>query len=322
MDFDIPESLIKNLLSAIEAESPLARRLSEFNNCRGSVVVPASLFDADSINTLYSLSKTNNERALMFQMLALDNIYNAPQARTIPALDKLVPGLVAYLSRDLIDGWMYRRNKDGTLLPWLVQRLRYVEPDQGRPYVVIDLLANTMASANSERQDPQMRRSGMTMALVINRQDIVNRSIPELLAEFGYYKECPEFKREYETHAKQFLEFQPRFGTQFLASQACFIVEDKVGGAVELTRLVDSGGARCINDEETLERRFDTASDADFWRDAVSRRGSSAFPYTATSTCSIWSGTEISGSMCSIWHPTSISPPCGKNWCCHPITAT
>lgn len=278
MDFDIPESLIKNLLGAIEAESPLARRLSEFNNCRGSVVVPASLFDADSINTLYSLSKTNNERALMFQMLALDNIYNAPQARTIPALDKLVPGLVAYLSRDVIDGWMYRRNKDGTLLPWLVQRLRYVEPDQGRPYVVIDLLANTMASANSERQDPQLRRSGMTMALVINRQDIVNRSIPELLAEFGYYKECPEFKREYETHAKQFLEFQPRFGTQFLASQACFIVEDEVGGAVELTRLVDSGGARCINDEETLERRFDTASDADFWRDAGIEKGFERIP--------------------------------------------
>ena len=278
MDFDIPESLIKNLLGAIEAESPLARRLSEFNNCRGSVVVPASLFDADSINTLYSLSKTNNERALMFQMLALDNIYNAPQARTIPALDKLVPGLVAYLSRDVIDGWMCRRNKDGTLLPWLVQRLRYVEPDQGRPYVVIDLLANTMASANSERQDTQLRRSGMTMALVINRQDIVNRSIPELLAEFGYYKECPEFKREYETHAKQFLEFQPRFGTQFLASQACFIVEDKAGGAVELTRLVDSGGARCINDEETLERRFDTASDADFWRDAGIEKGFERIP--------------------------------------------
>src|SRR5450830_280692 len=186
MDFEIPESLVKTLLGAIAAESPLARRLNEFGACHGSVTVPANLFDAHSLNTLYSLSKTNNERALMFQMLALDNIYNAPQARTIPALDKLVPGLVAYLAREAIDGWLYRRNKDGTLLPWLVQRLRYVEPDQGRPYVVIDLLANSMASANSERQDPQLRRSGMTMALVINRHDIVNRTIPELLAEFGF----------------------------------------------------------------------------------------------------------------------------------------
>jgi hypothetical protein len=279
MDFEIPESLLQPLLGAIEAQSPLARRLTEFGACHGSLVVESSLFDAHSLNTLYALSKTNNERALMFQMLALDNIYNAPQARTIPGLDKLVPGLVAYLARDVIDGWLYRRNKDGTLLPWLVQRLRYVEPDQGRPYVVVDLLANTMASANSERQDPQQRRSGMTMALVINRHDIVNRSIPELLGEFGFYKECAEFKREYEGHAQRFLRFQPRFGAQFLAGHACFIVdEEKTGQRIELTRIVDAGGARCINDEAVLERRFDTCSDADFWRDAGFEKGFDRIP--------------------------------------------
>ncbi|HEU5437109.1 MAG TPA: ATP-binding protein [Telluria sp.] len=278
MDFDIPASLVSPLLGAIDHSSPLACRLNEFGACQGSVVVPSTLFDAHSLNTLYSLSKTSNERALMFQMLALDNIYNAPQARTIPALDKLVPGLVAYLTRDLIDGWLYRRNKDGTLLPWLVQRLRYVEPDQGRPYVVIDLLANTMQSANSERTDYAQRRSGMTYAVVINRHDIVNRSIPELLAEFGFYKECAEFKREYEEHAAQFLRYQARFGAQFLASHACFIEDGVVKGQAELARIVDAGGARCINDEEMLERRFDTASDADFWRDAGVDKGFDRIP--------------------------------------------
>lgn len=278
MDFDIPASLVSPLLGAIEPTSPLACRLGEFGACHGSVVVPSALFDADSLNTLYALSKSSNERALMFQMLALDNIYNAPQARTIPALDKLVPGLVAYLTRDLIDGWLYRRNKDGTLLPWLVQRLRYVEPDQGRPYVVVDLLANTMQSANSERHDPQQRRSGMSYSLVINRHDIVNRSIPELLAEFGFYKECAEFKREYDSHAALFLRYQPRFGAQFLASQACFVETDGAKGNVELTRIVDAGGAKCINDEELLERRFDTAADADFWRDAAVDKGFDRIP--------------------------------------------
>lgn len=278
MDFEIPESLVQPLLGAIEAASPLACRLSELGACHGSVVVASSLFDAHSLNTLYSLSKTNNERALMFQMLALDNIYNAPQARVIPALDKLVPGLVAYLTRDAIDGWLYRRNKDGTLLPWLVQRLRYVEPDQGRPYVVVDLLANTMQSANSERTEHSQRRSGMTYSLVINRHDIVNRSIPQLLAEFGFYKECAEFKKEYEGHAALFLRYQPRFGAQFVATHACYIAEAKPAANIELTRIVDAGGARCINDEEILERRFDTASDADFWRDAGIDKGFDRIP--------------------------------------------
>ncbi|MFX1720865.1 AAA family ATPase [Paraburkholderia sp. A1RO-5L] len=264
MDFEIPESLIHPLLGMIETESLLAMRLKEHGVCHGNMIVSSKLFDARSLNTLYALSKTQNERMLMFQMLALDNIYNAPQARVIPALDQLVPGLVAYLSRDAIDGWLYQRNKDGTLLPWLVHRIRYMEPEQGAPYVVVDMLANTMVSANSELTDYHKRRSGMTTSLVINRHDIVNRTIPELLAEFGFYKECAEFKSEYEQHAQRFLEFQRRFGAQFVVTKAAFTVNEK--GAVELTRIVDGVVAKCVNDEERLERRFEMICDPEFWR--------------------------------------------------------
>ncbi|MEI5998671.1 AAA family ATPase [Paraburkholderia bengalensis] len=266
MDFEIPESLVHPLLAMIESGSPLARQLNQHGTCHGSMVVSSTLFDARSLNTLYSLSKANNERALMFQMLALDNIYNAPQARTIPALEQLIPGLVAYLSRGVIDGWLYSRARDGTLLPWLVRRMRLVEPEQGASYVVVDMLANTMQSANSERTDPHMRLSGMTTSLVINRHDIVNRTIPELLAQYGFYKECAEFKHEYEQHAQRFLAFQPRFGAQFVVSKAAYTVEAK--GTPELIRLMDGVSARCVNDEETLERRFQMTADAGFWRDA------------------------------------------------------
>ncbi|MFD1560921.1 AAA family ATPase [Paraburkholderia silviterrae] len=276
MDFEIPESLIHPLLGMIETESPLATRLKEHGVCHGNMIVSSKLFDARSLNTLYSLSKTQNERMLMFQMLALDNIYNAPQARVIPALDQLVPGLVAWLSRDLIDGWLYQRHKDGTLLPWLVHRIRHVEPEQGTPYVVVDMLANTMQSANSDLTDYHKRRSGMTTSLVINRHDIVNRTIPELLAEFGFYKECAEFKREYEHHAQLFLKFQRRFGAQFVVTKAAFTVGEK--GAVEFTRIVDGVSAKCVNDEERLERRFEMTCDPEFWRSAGIAAGFERIP--------------------------------------------
>jgi hypothetical protein len=266
MDFEIPESLVHPLLAMIESESPLARQLNQHGACHGSMVVSSALFDSRSLNTLYSLSKANNERALMFQMLALDNIYNAPQARVIPALEQLVPGLVAYLSRDAIDGWLYSRTKDGTLLPWLVRRMRMVEPDQGMPYVVVDMLANTMQSANSERTEHHLRLSGMTTSLVINRHDIANRTIPELLAEYGFYKECAEFKREYEGHAQRFLQCQPRFGAQFVVSKAAYAIDPKNGP--ELIRIPEGTSTKCVNDEETLERRFQMSADAEFWRAA------------------------------------------------------
>ena len=276
MDFEIPEAMIHPLLGMIETGSPLAKQLNQHGVCHGNMIVSSKLFDAKSLNTLYALSKTQNERALMFQMLALDNIYNAPQARIIPALDQLVPGLVAYLGRDMIDGWLYHRNKDGALLPWLVHRLRYVEPEQGMPYVVVDMLANTMQSANSELTDHHRRRSGMTTSIVINRHDIANRTIPELLAEFGFYKECAEFKHEYEQHAQRFLTFQRRFGAQFVVTKAAFTVNEK--GAAELTRIVDGVSAKCVNDEERLERRFEMTSDAEFWRDAGVTAGFERIP--------------------------------------------
>ena len=276
MDFEIPESLVNVLLEMIDAESPLAKQLAEHGVCHGSMVVSSTLFDAKALNTLYSLCKAQDERALMFQMLALDNILGAPQARKIPDLDKLVPGLAAYFARDLIDGWIYRKNKDGVLLPWLIHRLRHVVPDQGAPYVVIDLLANTMQSANMGTTDHHMRRSGMTNAIVINRHDIVNRTIPELLAEFGYFKECQEFKQEYEKHAQRFQKFQSRFGAQFIVAKSAFVINEK--SQPELVRIIDGVTAKCINDEESLDRRFETTADPEFWRDADIATGFEKIP--------------------------------------------
>ncbi|MNK39159.1 ATPase family [compost metagenome] len=277
MDFEIPESMVSVLLEMIESESPLAKRLSEHGVCHGRMIVNSKLFDAKAMNTLYTLCKAQDDRALMFQMLALDNILGAPQARKIPDLDKLVPGLAAYFSRDVIDGWLYKRNKDGVLLPWLIHRLRHVVPDQGAPYVVIDLIANTMqAAGREESSDLRMRRAGMTNAIVINSHDIANRTIPELLTELGYFKECAEFKQEYEVQAKRFLKYQRQFGKQFIARNAAFTMDEKF--RIGMLPFKAGAIAKCVNDEEILDRRFEMMTDAEFWRQNGFEQGFEKIP--------------------------------------------
>ncbi|MNR79997.1 ATPase family [compost metagenome] len=277
MDFEIPESMVSVLLEMIESESPLAKRLSEHGVCHGRMIVNSKLFDAKSMNTLYTLVKAQDDRALMFQMLALDNILGAPQARKIPDLDKLVPGLAAYFSRDVIDGWLYKRNKDGVLLPWLIHKLRHVVPDQGAPYVVVDLIANTMqAAGREESSDLRMRRSGMTNAIVINSHDIANRTIPELLTELGYFKECAEFKQEYELQSKRFLKYQRQFGKQFIARNAAFTMDDKF--RIGMLPFKAGTTAKCVNDEEILDRRFEMMTDAEFWRQNGFEQGFEKIP--------------------------------------------
>ncbi|MES2383472.1 MAG: AAA family ATPase [Pseudomonadota bacterium] len=268
MEFEIPESLATVLLGMIDAESPLARRLSEHGLSRGKRVVPSRLFDPTSLNTLYGLCRAANERELMFQMLALDNIHAAPAARKIPSLDLLIPGLIAWLSRDKIDGWLYKRGKDGVLLPWLVHFMRHVQPADGAAYVIIGLLANTVQAAGREPvTDPRLRRTGMTYGISFYADDIVDRTIPELMTGDGFFKECPEFKAEYESHAQRFMKLQPRYGAQFTVSGSAWMAGPGPRPQLECTRLPAGTSARCVNDEELLERQFDTTADPSFWRE-------------------------------------------------------
>lgn len=277
MDFEISEALATQLLGMIKPDSPLARRLAEHGICHGKMIVASKLFDGASLNLLYGLCKAAGERELMFQLLALDNILSAPEARKIPSLDVLISGLVAYFSRDMIDGWLYKRNKDGVLLPWLIDSMRHIAPTEGTPYVVISLIANTVQAANSDpTKDYHKRRSGMTNAIVVGQNDIANRTIPELLAERGFFKECAEFKREYEEHAKRFLKYQPKFGAQFLIKNAAFVPDAK--NRLEFIRIKEGIVAKCVNDEEMLERQFETTSDSDFWSECGVTEGFEKIP--------------------------------------------
>ena len=277
MDFELPDPMVRELLGKIEQDSPLAKHLGEYQPGRGRVLVAARLFDAESLNTLYTMSRNNDERALMFQLLALDNIHAAPEARKVPKIELLINGLIAYLKRDVIDGWLYRRSPDGVLLPWIVTGMRHIAPAEGTPYVIVSLLANTMqAAGNESRADARQRYAGMTQAIVVDANDIIDRSIPELLAERGYYKECPEFKQEYESHVEKFRRMQSQFGRQFMAARAGWFIGHK--GQLEYTRLPEQSGVRSVNDEETLERRFDMAMDPGFWREAGAEQGFDRIP--------------------------------------------
>lgn len=108
----------------------------------------------------------------------------------------LVPALVEYFATDAIDGWIYRRNKDGILLPWLIDSIEYVQRQQGLipglPFVSIQLLANTIAATSPvDDNAPDQWRSGMTNSILFYQREMGGLTIPELLARKGYYKECP-----------------------------------------------------------------------------------------------------------------------------------
>jgi len=265
MDFEISEKLVNKLMDRVEPESPLGRRLAEDSIFHGRMIVPSKLFDTTALDVFHELCHVEGDRSTMLQVSAMRRIHHEPAGVRVDKLEMFVPALVAYLYKDIINGWLYRRNRDGVLLPWLVNYIRHVQPDEGASYVVVGLLANTIWSAQNEStEDARRRRSGMTNAIVFYEHDLYNRTIPELLAERGYFKENEELKDEYLQHEKRFLDFQRRFGEQFKLRNAAFIAHGR--SRAEFFKLKNKLVAKCVNDEEALERQFELNADTEHWR--------------------------------------------------------
>lgn len=267
MDFELPVPFAAKLLPHIQPDTPLAERLSSHGLSTGRIVVPAPLFNSHDLLQLDKLAKEERNLSLLFQIIALRNILQDKNNVVVTDLELLVPALASYLAWHEIDGWVYSRNRDGILLPWLVDTIEYIQPPEGtgRPYVSVKLLANTMQSANRAQdntEDPEMWRAGMTNAILFFQRDLGTMTIPELLAKKGYFRECPEFRAEYEMQLARFKRFQPLFGKQFHARNYAFI-RDRNSKLDEFSvfRLPESIPVRCINDEEVLNRRIETNLD-------------------------------------------------------------
>ncbi len=285
MEFELSVALLAKLLAVVDKDSELVRHLSGHGLTTGTIIVPSRLFDGESIKHMQALAEQDGERALLLQIVAFRNLEEDKKDRdklVVEHLDMLVPALVDYFCRDLIDGWVYRYSRDGVMLPWLISAIEYSEPQplEGRPYVCITLLANTVQAANKNASDaPEQWRSGMTNAILFYGREMGRLTIPELLARKGFFKECPEFKQEYESQVARFQNFQTRFGQQFIARHAGFFNTDNIlRDKLELFRIKAGTSVKCINDEEILQRRIETNSDRYFWRNAGIAEGFSKIP--------------------------------------------
>lgn len=270
MEFELSVTQVNSLLASTDKETPLAQRLSAHGLTNGRILVPDHIFDDGSLEHLWQLAQKDNDKPLMFQIIALRNIRTgAENSPVVSQLEMLVAALEDFFATDAIDKWVYRRNKDGVLLPWLVDSIEYVQrqegPYPGIPYVSIQLLANTIAATNLiDDNAPDQWRSGMTSAILFYQRDLGRMTIPELLARKGFFKECPEFKEEYEKQAERFRNLQPFYGKQFVAKHSGFLTKEgdsQLAGNLEFFRITPGTGAKCVNDEETIERRIETHSD-------------------------------------------------------------
>ncbi len=269
MEFDLSMVLVNALLARIKADSTLAERLSTYSFTNGRILVPDHLFDTDELNTLEQLAAESGDRALQLQIIATRRIRFDKWRFTATDLESLIPRLQEYFADEAIDGWIYRRNRDGVMLPWLVESITFRHRQEGvpggLPYVSVQLLANTQAAtAPMGKAQPNQWRAGMTNSMIFYEREMGKLSIPEMMARKGFYKECPEFKEDYEKQVALFKRYQSQYGQQFRAINSAFMITRSESSSVfnksEFFRLPPGSMFKCVNDEEEIERRLETHS--------------------------------------------------------------
>ena len=175
-------------------------------------------------------------------------------------LENMLPAIIEYLIKDGIRGWLFKANISGKPIAYVISRIDFTPPgDEETGRILIELKANAMAKITS-------------LTITILERDIVDKSISEVFATKGYFKESPALLANYDRSAALFFAWRSDYGRQFSGCGSGIFAADPTAShrntdwsRKNLVILSSNGGsARLVNDEEILKDRalsFDANGD-------------------------------------------------------------
>lgn len=209
----------------------------------------------EELEQLHGIAKEVKNRSLQVKISPIIKVMKDTEKTVVTSLRALSMGLIEFLKKDAIDGWIYRMEDDEIPHPYLIRKVKLIMPrsPDDRPYVEVVLSAN---SARNSNKNGLYERN-----ITINSDVIQGKTIREILLDKGYYKETIELKELYEEHVALFENYQVQFNEQFWIQGSMYSDFGYSGSLHKMQR------AKAINDEETLKRKFTRSADADFWRE-------------------------------------------------------
>lgn len=115
MNIDMTEELGAKLAEAMPELAPALKRASMYN--KSEFKVSHQDLGEQGLQALRGIAKEAGERGLMMQLTSLINIVKDPRGAKIGNLRAFEAGLIEYLKKDAIDGWLYERDSAGEPMP-------------------------------------------------------------------------------------------------------------------------------------------------------------------------------------------------------------
>lgn len=276
MKIEIPTAVLAQVATLFKSEdggTPLQEHLqTRVKSSRSMDVgtIDLTVFNKEELTTLHQFAKEKSYRGLLVQVSAYRNLVGSPFDYKIPSLKTLPAGLIAFITQHSIDGWLYQKELDGTYSPWLVRAITYESQSQHSPaHVTVRMSANVSKDTTSRNG-----RDDSSQAIAIFADDIVKKTIGELLANKGYYHETPDLKERYEADLATFQEYRDKVGAQFLATGTTTYTE-----RYQTMSMNFGNGAKMVNDEGSVTRTLLDEVDSAFWESKPGSPDFSRQPY-------------------------------------------
>jgi hypothetical protein len=212
----MPVEVRKNTLEKLEHEAFAKYRgyLSRNINEETLASVEISELPLAAIEELGRVAADQKDRTLVRAVKVFVAAREGDFTHAIPNLKTAKDVLLRYLSKDLLDGWIYVRNNAGELSPELVTgiSIRAESPPGRRQFLGIETTAITHDDSNKRgyKVAPRYQRHSFSA------EDVVNQTLPDILSTAGMLKETPELKAEYEETLRRHVdEVMPAFAEQF-----------------------------------------------------------------------------------------------------------
>lgn len=147
--------------------------------------------------------------------------------------------LTKFVTEDVIDGWLYKRDNLG-VLPYLVTGIHRISPDAR--YGIKAAIKITLQYAT-----PKSSKGIDSTDIKIDLSHMQGRSLISILTEFGFEKETIELKNEYLASMEDYKNYQDKYASQFICNGRTITVGSSYSSDVRTHRDV-----RVINNENEV----------------------------------------------------------------------
>lgn len=173
-----------------------------------------------SDDAVYELAAAFEQADIMKNVRMLNSILDSRSGKkdqTVRGLESLPDLLKSYLEVEQINKWIFRREKDGQLYPYLVTSIQmcandsFRQKDKEEQFVIMRLVSYSICD------DGKMGTKSETISF--HRHHVSNRRISKILSDFDLFKETKELIAEHEAQVERYREIiMPGFSQQFVAT--------------------------------------------------------------------------------------------------------